>query len=768
MTPVLHLRLIRDQVARLARLVDPVPGARLVLRGAGIDPARLRPLPVTSELFVAAGVDPLVEAIMRWNREPGRNVEIAPALYGAELGGDRLGLEEGSGLVLGFAVAFDPDPGETGAAWLRLPFPPSAVLAVGDSFVAAYLFDAPEASERADSVGHHVAAAAGGRVAAAWPVAGTLYYPAAGDPRLIELAMPWQPEAYALDALAEAVAAEQRAHRVRLAAVEAPNAAFAGDSDGERDGDPMDRGDDGRHGARVGDDGGDDGPGDSGGGEDILAVLRGLEGLLHARYRRLEIGSDIEIAKKVAIELVRRFGRMPYAEGAFWVYGGTCWAALDGEAMRRLLHSFDGAEYRTPGNKIEKLRLSKFRVDSAVRELAAMLAEPDFFAAPAPGIDALNGFIRFEADGTPQLVPHSPDHRQRHTHPGRWDKWADEAAEDPPEGSLLRRLLDGCFGGEPDYDDKCRLLAELAGAAAAGLATRLPQPKAFILFGEKANNGKSTALDLLRSTLAPDAVCAVAANKFSDERHVIRLPGKLLNAPDELASGAVIGSDNFKKIVTGEPTTGRDVYKSAVEFRPAALHVFAANQLPQFSGGFDRGVQRRLGLLVFDRVIPEAERIEKFGELVARREPDLVIALAVAGARRLLRNRRYTEPASSRRALRLWLYGADPVLAYIRARLRPLDPREQLPGVMAAGLRSAEVYGDFHRWAKDAGFREQVLPAVNGFVQRLNANADFVTIKHTKAGGRVYGCAIADVREEDDRPDEEEELELAGGPPGLD
>ena len=757
MTPVLHLRAIRDQVALLGRLAEPVPEARFALRGAGIDPVRLQPLPVAAELFLAAGVDPLVETIMRWNREPGRNVEIAPAIYGGFLGDDEQG-KDGSSAdaarpVLGFAVAFEPEPGERGAAWLRLPFPPSAVLAAGDSIVAAYLFGAPEPASRALPVARHVAAAAGGRVVAAWPIAGTLYYPAdygqsGVEPQPIELVLPWQPEAYELDALVAAVEAEQRPQRVQLAAVDAAGRlgkeeAGAGDS----------------HAGGSGDDGGDGGgPGDDG--EDILAVLRGIEGLLHSRYRRLEIGSDIEIAKKLAVELVRRFGQMPYAEGAFWVYGGTCWAALDGEAMRRLLHSFDGAEYRTPGNKIEKLRLSKYRVDSAMRELAAMLAEPDFFAGPAPGINVLNGFIRFEADGTPQLVPHAPGHRQRHTHPGRWDKWADEEALDPPAGSLLRRLLDGCFGGEPDYADKCNLLAELAGAAAAGLATRLPQPTAFIMFGEKANNGKSTALDLLRSTLSPDAVCAVAANKFSDERHVIRLPGKLLNAPDELASGAVIGSDNFKKIVTGEPTTGRDVYKSAVEFRPMALHVFAANQLPQFSGGFDRGVQRRLGLLLFEKVIPEPERVEKFGALVAAREPDLVIAFAVAGARRLLRNRRYTEPVSSRRAMRLWLYGADPVLAYIRARLRALDPREELPGVRAAGLRSAEVYADFHRWAKDAGFREQVLPAVNGFVQRLNANADFVTVRHTKGGGRVYGCAIADVREEDDQP--EEELELAG------
>jgi hypothetical protein len=113
----------------------------------------------------------------------------------------------------------------------------------------------------------------------------------------------------------------------------------------------------------------------------------------------------------------------------------------------------------------------------------------------------------------------------------------------------------------------------------------------------------------------------------------------------------------------------------------------------------------------------------------------------------------------------LWLYSADPVLAWIRARVRPAETRAELPeikpaGISAAmmaadgrGIRSAEAYADFHRWAKEAGFRAEVLPAVNGFVQRFNANCDFVTVRHGKTGGRIYGCVIGEVRdEEEDEP----------------
>ena len=101
----------------------------------------------------------------------------------------------------------------------------------------------------------------------------------------------------------------------------------------------------------------------------------------------------------------------------------------------------------------------------------------------------------------------------------------------------------------------------------------------------------------------------------------------------------------------------------------------------------------------------------------------------------------------------LWLYSADPVLAWIRARVRPADPRAELPEIKPVGIRSAEAYADFHSWSKTAGFRAEVLPAVNGFVQRFNANCDFVTVRHSNTGGRIYGCVIDDVRdEEEDEP----------------
>jgi phage/plasmid-associated DNA primase len=724
-TPILHLRRVREEIAVFHQGGDGSAG-RLLLRAEGLALGRPEPLSPEAEFFAVGAIDPMVEVLMRLNREPGRNVRVSPKVYDVDLGGEVLG-------TLGFAVVLQDDNAE---GWLqRVPYAPTAVLAEpngavgGKNITMVWVFDHLEPEAQASAVASHIAAAAGGAVAELWPVAGSLSYPTVGEPQLVELLLPWQETRCSLDQIMQLIEAEARASRVRI------NAKTPGDlgRDPGPQRDPPET--PGKTAAAV---------------DDMMAALVELGRVLERRYRSLEIGSDVEISKKISRELIARFGRIVWDEGSFWRYDARRWMVIDREAMRRLLHNFDGAIYPTATGKPETVRLSRTRIDSIVRELEAVLAEKDFFADPAVGINVENGFVHFDRHGKPELVAHSPEHRCRHVLPGKWNPELDQTAEDPAEDSLLFKLLNGCFQNDPDAAEKKMLVAEIGGSAATGIATKLPQPKAMILAGEKANNGKSALLDLLRSMLPTEAHVALGASKFGDDRHIVHLVGKLLNAPDELSGAAVISSDVFKKVVTGEPCTGRDVYRSAVEFRPVAQHVFACNVLPLFTGGFDRGVQRRLQVLQFNRVIPEDERVEKFGQLVAREEPDRVIAFFVAGASRLLQNRRFTEPVSSRQALQVWLYSGDPVLAWVRARLVPADSEEKrrLGGI--SNPKSSVAYNDFKEWAKEQGYRENLLPAVNGFSGRVKANADYVEVKHRNVGNRLLGCAIVDRQEQDE------------------
>jgi P4 family phage/plasmid primase-like protien len=287
--------------------------------------------------------------------------------------------------------------------------------------------------------------------------------------------------------------------------------------------------------------------------------------------------------------------------------------------------------------------------------------------------------------------------------------------------------------------EKIDLLAEVAGVAALGYATRLIKPKALVLKGETAENGKSQVLDCMRALLPKEAVSSISPARFDDRTFACHLVGKLLNAPDELAGTDALASDVFKQIITGDPLTVRDVYKSAFGFRPVAQHVFATNNLPTFKGGMDRGVRRRLMVLTFNRVIPEAERIEHIGLRIGREEPDLLLDWAVRGARRVIKNNSFTEPVSSKEALAEWMYSSDPVLGWLESDKVEFRKNDYIPE-----LETREAYQYFRRWAIDEGYSEKTLPAINGFVQRVVAAGKGITKERDKKRRYFKGLACTD------------------------
>jgi P4 family phage/plasmid primase-like protien len=417
--------------------------------------------------------------------------------------------------------------------------------------------------------------------------------------------------------------------------------------------------------------------------------------------------SDVALAQTVWRELTQEFGEIVQAEGNIYAYRETHWVPLTADELRRRIHRLDGA--RLPNGR--RIALSRARIDGVINELHTMVAHGEFFVQQHAGINCSNGFVAISRNGSAALEAHSRSHRRRHVLPGRWELGRSSGGE----GTLLRRFLDGCFRDDPDRQEKADLLAEVAGAAALGIATSLTEPKALVLLGGSAANGKSQCNDLIRCLLPIDAVTSISPANFGDRTLLIGLQGALLNVVDELAGSDVIGSDIFKRVITGDPIRARDVYKSAIEFRPVAQHIFATNQLPAFRGGIDRGVRRRLMLLTFNRVIPRDERVAGIGRQIAEREPDELLAWAVDGARRLMRQGRFTEPPSSLQAMQEWLLSADPVEGWLQTGEVTIIAT---PGP-ADGVRTKSAYASFTMWATAEGYRSSGLPAIAQFVRRV-------------------------------------------------
>jgi putative DNA primase/helicase len=143
-----------------------------------------------------------------------------------------------------------------------------------------------------------------------------------------------------------------------------------------------------------------------------------------------------------------------------------------------------------------------------------------------------------------------------------------------------------------------------------------PEPKAFVLYGDKAGNDKSQISNMICGLLPDYAVASVSPSQLDQDPYQLKPRGGASNAVNELGTSHTIASDRFKTNVTGESIAVNVKFSDAVTIGPRALHFFATNVLPPFTGGMDQGVRRRLCAPQFNRVF---ERHEMVGD-IGRRE----------------------------------------------------------------------------------------------------------------------------------------------------
>jgi hypothetical protein len=246
------------------------------------------------------------------------------------------------------------------------------------------------------------------------------------------------------------------------------------------------------------------------------------------------------------------------------------------------------------------------------------------------------------------------------------------------------------------------------------------------------------------AVLAPAELATVDPHPVQNRPGAWR-PRRWLDAPAplshpytsaELTTADVIQSDTFKSAITGEPIPGKILYKDMVDFRPVAQHVIATNKLPPFAGGIDKGIRRRLLVLVFNRVIPEHEMIVGIADLILRDEYDLLLAWAIEGASRSTRNGKFTLPKSSIEALEKWTRDTDPVRAWIEARVRPSTNAKR-----DAGYTRTVLFQMFETWAVENGHRKDRLPKCPEFIDRVAE--DFPAVLHRcEQDRRVRGITV--------------------------
>lgn len=285
------------------------------------------------------------------------------------------------------------------------------------------------------------------------------------------------------------------------------------------------------------------------------------------------------------------------------------------------------------------------------------------------GLNAKDYFVKVKPNGDFVLEKHAPEQRQRKVLdfnikpligeiPAFLDNHSSFFA------SRLGQLLTRVSPENPlDRKIKLNLFAEIFGCALAGLGTKLAQPKAFFLYG-KGNSGKSVFIDVLKGFIGTSHVSSVSPKELNGEYNRIKTKDKYLNFSHDISSAPLEG-DEFKRLVTGENVTGRDIYKEPESFDPIALHVFAGNVLPSSvkgGTGVDSGIARRMCVVNMDNPISTNHIDHSLREKILKEEQGVLSMFALYGLRSLAKNNwQYTSFKESEEATTAWANEADDV-----------------------------------------------------------------------------------------------------------
>jgi putative DNA primase/helicase len=219
---------------------------------------------------------------------------------------------------------------------------------------------------------------------------------------------------------------------------------------------------------------------------------------------------------------------------------------------------------------------------------------------------------------------------------------------------------------------------------------------ALILSGDGAN-GKGVLSKVVEALLGEDNVSHVPLERFGQRFQLAPTVGKLLNMAPEMTTIDKSDEEQLKSITGGDRISIDVKHKAGLDVKMTARCIFSTNSIPPF---FDRsgGLRRRLIILPFNRVVPEAQRVlhlerQFFPELAG------IFNWAVSGLKRLRERGRFEVPKISRTAVEQHMKNSNPAFTFLE------DECERSEGV---AITSMSLYVAYTAWFKEQGHSRQI------------------------------------------------------------
>lgn len=179
--------------------------------------------------------------------------------------------------------------------------------------------------------------------------------------------------------------------------------------------------------------------------------------------------------------------------------------------------------------------------------------------------------------------------------------------------------------------------------------------KSLILFGG-GQNGKSVQYEITSALLGEHNVSTKSlgdlVNNDSGNDNRAKLKDKLVNYGSEISSGNIY-VDILKRLVSGEPVSAREKYKTSFDLRNNCKFIFNANKLPA-NIEHSEAYFRRFLIIPYDQTIPDSEKDPELHTKIINNELPGVLNWALEGLSRLLVNKKFSECTASKDALDLY------------------------------------------------------------------------------------------------------------------
>lgn len=289
----------------------------------------------------------------------------------------------------------------------------------------------------------------------------------------------------------------------------------------------------------------------------------------------------------------------------------------------------------------------------------------------------------------------------------------------------LDKMLNRVFLGDREV---INLFEEMVGAC---LLKRNSYQKAFILIGS-GSNGKSTVLELLEEFLGVRNYSSLPLEKVTDRFNMAELENRLANIGDDIDNVAIKDSGTLKKMISGESITVERKGERPFKLSPYATHIYSANAIPR---SFDKsdGFYRRWLFVPFNaKFTPEDPDYDPliYEKISTDEALSYLLNIGIRGASRLIKRRRFTEPASVREALEHYKTDNSTTLSWI-------DDKD-LDADYFLDHSTDQLYADFTDWCKLSGIKSGNVTGKKTFYKEIIYKFEFEEKPKQRGDGKRY------------------------------